>query len=139
TATAANDRAAGRRRALGACPHRARGRLARDARRRRLGARAAVPADAPAPARPGLLVARQRAAALRRARRRRLPARRREAARRGPRPMMPRAEMVHWWFAGGFLMLALLLFAELVVGPDVWALRPWRRYLWPGLTFLMGV
>jgi hypothetical protein len=53
--------------------------------------------------------------------------------------MMPRAEMVHWWFAGGFLMLGLLLLAHVVVGPDVWALRPWRRYLWPGLIFLMGV
>lgn len=52
---------------------------------------------------------------------------------------MPRAEMVHWWFAAGFLMLGLLTFAEVVVGPDVWAMRPWRRYLWPGLTFLMGV
>jgi hypothetical protein len=53
--------------------------------------------------------------------------------------MMPRAEMVHWWFAGGFLMLGLLLLAQVLVGPDVWALRPWRRYLWPGLIFLMGV
>ena len=52
---------------------------------------------------------------------------------------MPRAEMVHWWFAGGFLMLALLSFAQLIVGEEVWALRPWRRYLWPGLAFLMGV
>jgi hypothetical protein len=53
--------------------------------------------------------------------------------------MMPHAEMVHWWFAGGFLMLGLLSFAQLVVGAEVWVLRPWRRYLWPGLTFLMGV
>jgi hypothetical protein len=52
---------------------------------------------------------------------------------------MPHAEMVHWWFAGGFLMLGLLSFAQLVVGAEVWAMRPWRRYLWPGLTFLMGV
>jgi hypothetical protein len=52
---------------------------------------------------------------------------------------MPRAEFVHWWFAGGFLMLALLAAAEVVVGPDVWAMRPWRRYLWPGLMFLIGV
>jgi hypothetical protein len=52
---------------------------------------------------------------------------------------MPRAEFVHWWFAGGFLMLALLAVSEIVVGPDVWAMRPWRRYLWPGLMFLMGV
>jgi hypothetical protein len=52
---------------------------------------------------------------------------------------MPRAEMVHWWFASGFLMLALLSVARLVVGEAVWALRPWRRYLLPGLMFLMGV
>jgi len=47
--------------------------------------------------------------------------------------------MVHWWFAGGFLMLGLLGLAQAVVGEEVWGMRPWRRYLWPGLTFLMGV
>ena len=52
---------------------------------------------------------------------------------------MPRAEFVHWWFGAGFLMLGLLAAAEIVVGPDVWAMRTWRRYLWPGLMFLMGV
>ena len=52
---------------------------------------------------------------------------------------MPRAEMVHWWFATGFLMLGLLLLAEVVVGPEVWSRRAWRRYLWPGLAFLLGV
>ena len=52
---------------------------------------------------------------------------------------MPRAEMVHWWFAGGTLMLGLLSIAQLVAGPDVWAMRAWRRYLWPGLLFAMGV
>jgi hypothetical protein len=52
---------------------------------------------------------------------------------------MPRAEMVHWWFATGFLMLGLLLLAEVVVGPEVWNRRAWRRYLWPGLVFLLGV
>ena len=52
---------------------------------------------------------------------------------------MPRAEMVHWWFAVGFLLLTLLAVARLVVGEEVWALRPWRRYLLPGLMFLMGV
>jgi hypothetical protein len=52
---------------------------------------------------------------------------------------MPHAEMVHWWFATGFLILALLLVAEAVVGSEVWGLRPWRRYLWPGTCFLMGV
>jgi len=53
--------------------------------------------------------------------------------------MMPRAEMVHWWFAAGMLMLGLLSVAQLVVGSEVWAMRPWRRYLWPGLLFAMGV
>jgi len=52
---------------------------------------------------------------------------------------MPRAEMVHWWFASGFLMLGLLAVARLLVGEEVWAMRPWRRYLLPGLMFLMGV
>jgi hypothetical protein len=53
--------------------------------------------------------------------------------------VIPRAEMVHWWFATGFVILGLLMAAETVVGHDVWALRPWRRYLWPGTCFLMGV
>jgi hypothetical protein len=52
---------------------------------------------------------------------------------------MPPAEMVHWWFASGFLLLGLLLLGEAIVGPEVWAVRPWRRYLWPGLCFLLGV
>src|ERR1700686_799724 len=53
--------------------------------------------------------------------------------------LLPAAEMVHWWFATGFLLLGLLLLAEGVVGHEVWARRPWRLYLWPGLLFLMGV
>ena len=53
--------------------------------------------------------------------------------------IQPRAEFVHWWFATGFLVLGLLLYAEVVVGPEVWGRRPWRRYLWPGTCFLMGV
>lgn len=52
---------------------------------------------------------------------------------------MPHAEMVHWWFATGFLMLGLLLLAEVVVGPEVWNRRAWRRYLWPGLVFVLGL
>jgi len=51
----------------------------------------------------------------------------------------PQAEFVHWWFATGFLVLGLALYAEVVVGSEVWARRPWRRYLWPGMCFLMGV
>jgi len=53
--------------------------------------------------------------------------------------IQPDAEFVHWWFATGFLVLALLLYAEILVGPEVWARRPWRRYLWPGTLFLMGL
>jgi hypothetical protein len=53
--------------------------------------------------------------------------------------MIPPAEHVHWFFAAGFVLLALLVFAEAVVGPEVWARRPWRAYLWPSLTFAMGI
>ena len=53
--------------------------------------------------------------------------------------MMPRAEMVHWWFATGLVLLALLTVSEALVGHEVWSRRPWRRYLWPGLMFAMGV
>jgi hypothetical protein len=53
--------------------------------------------------------------------------------------VIPPSEHVHWWFATGFLMLGLLLLAEVVVGSEVWGLRPWRRYLWPGLLFFLGV
>jgi hypothetical protein len=53
--------------------------------------------------------------------------------------IQPRAEFVHWWFATGFLVLGLVLYAEVIVGPDVWARRPWRRYVWPATCFLMGV
>ena len=53
--------------------------------------------------------------------------------------MLPRAEMVHWLFATGFLLLGLFRLAELAVGSEVWNARPWRRYLWPSLVFAMGV
>ena len=53
--------------------------------------------------------------------------------------LMPPAELVHWWFATGFLVLALLLVAELLVGPETWGRRAWRRSLWPGLMFGLGV
>jgi hypothetical protein len=53
--------------------------------------------------------------------------------------VMPPAEMVHWWFAAGFLVLGLALLAEAIVGREAWARRPWRLYLWPGTCFLMGV
>jgi len=53
--------------------------------------------------------------------------------------MQPRSEMVHWFFATGFLVIALFLLAEVIVGTEVWRRRPWRAYLWPGLAFGMGV
>jgi len=53
--------------------------------------------------------------------------------------MTPRAEIVHWLFATGFLLLGLLLLAEAIVGRDVWRLRPWRTYLRPSLAFGLGV
>jgi hypothetical protein len=53
--------------------------------------------------------------------------------------IQPPAEMVHWMFAVGFLLLALLLAAEGVVGEEVWRMRKWRAYLWPGLLFFLGV
>jgi hypothetical protein len=51
----------------------------------------------------------------------------------------PPAEHVHWLFATGFLLLGLCLLAESVVGTEVWRMRAWRAYLWPGLAFALGV
>ena len=53
--------------------------------------------------------------------------------------MEPHAEMVHWFFAAGILFVAACLLAEAIVGREVWQMRPWRKYLWPGTAFLMGV
>jgi hypothetical protein len=53
--------------------------------------------------------------------------------------MTPRAEIVHWLFATGFLLLGLILLAEAIVGQEVWRKRPWRMYLWPSLAFAIGV
>ncbi len=53
--------------------------------------------------------------------------------------MAPRAELVHWAFAAGFLLLGLILLAESIVGPEVFARRRWRAYLWPSLAFTTGV
>jgi hypothetical protein len=47
--------------------------------------------------------------------------------------------MVHWMFASGFLFLGLVLLAEAIVGPEVWARRRWRLYLWPSIVFAFGV
>jgi hypothetical protein len=53
--------------------------------------------------------------------------------------VQPPAEHVHWLFATGILLLGLCLFAEAVVGSEVWRRRAWRAYLWPGLAFTLGV
>lgn len=53
--------------------------------------------------------------------------------------MQPPAEHVHWLFATGILFLGLLLFAEAIVGREVWRRRRWRAYLWPSLLFGLGV
>jgi hypothetical protein len=52
---------------------------------------------------------------------------------------MPHAEQVHWLFGGGFVVLGLCVLAEAIVGPEVWARRAWRTYLWPSIAFGMGV
>ena len=53
--------------------------------------------------------------------------------------MQPRAEMVHWLFGAGILFVGLCLLCEAIVGTEVWRMRPWRAYLWPGLAFALGV
>jgi len=47
--------------------------------------------------------------------------------------------MVHWFFGVGILFVALCLLCEAIVGTEVWRMRPWRAYLWPGLAFGLGV
>jgi hypothetical protein len=53
--------------------------------------------------------------------------------------MQPPAQVVHWLFATGFLLLGLCLLAEAVVGQEVWRRRAWRAYLWPGIAFALGL
>jgi hypothetical protein len=53
--------------------------------------------------------------------------------------MQPPAEHVHWLFGTGFLVLGLCLLAEVIVGTEVWRMRTWRAYLWPGLAFAIGL
>ena len=52
--------------------------------------------------------------------------------------MTPKAELIHWAFGAGFLLLGLILLAETIVGSEVFAMRRWRLYLWPSLAFAMG-
>jgi len=53
--------------------------------------------------------------------------------------MLPKAEMVHWLFATGILFIGLCLLSEAIVGTEVWRRRPWRKYLWPGIAFTLGL
>jgi hypothetical protein len=53
--------------------------------------------------------------------------------------VIPPSEHVHWLFATGILLLGLTLLTESLVGPEVWARRPWRVYVWPGLLFALGL
>ena len=53
--------------------------------------------------------------------------------------MLPRAEIAHWLFAGGFLFFGLVLLAEAIVGPHVFRRRAWRACLWPSLALLAGM
>jgi len=53
--------------------------------------------------------------------------------------MAPQADMVHWAFAAGILLVGLCLLCEAIVGQEVWRMRKWRAYLWPGLAFGLGV
>ncbi|HJU48407.1 MAG TPA: hypothetical protein VJ689_09750 [Gaiellaceae bacterium] len=53
--------------------------------------------------------------------------------------MVPRAEIAHWAFGGLFLLLGLILLAEVIVGPEVFRRRRWRAYLWPLTILVAGV
>jgi hypothetical protein len=53
--------------------------------------------------------------------------------------VVPPAEHVHWMFATGVLLVGVCLLAQAIVGDEVWNRRPWRRYLWPGLIFGLGL
>lgn len=53
--------------------------------------------------------------------------------------MEPRAEIAHWWFASLFLLLGLILLAEVIVGTEVFRKRPWRGYAWPVIALVAGV
>lgn len=53
--------------------------------------------------------------------------------------MLPRAEIAHWAFGGLFLLLALILLAEVIAGPEIFRRRAWRAYLWPSTILTAGV
>ncbi len=126
----------------GYAPNRRAARPADRGRRPRLGGRAARTGSRLLhPFHQGFWWLADRAAAARRRGRDRLRARRRAAPdrRSGGEGCSRPAEMVHWLFATGLLLLGLCLLCEGIVGEEVWRMRPWRIYLWPGLVFVMGV
>jgi hypothetical protein len=53
--------------------------------------------------------------------------------------MVPRPEIAHWLAASVALLLALILLAEVIVGPEVFRRRRWRAYLWPAVALAAGV
>jgi hypothetical protein len=53
--------------------------------------------------------------------------------------VQPPAEMVHWLFAIGILFVGMCLLCEAIVGREVWQQRAWRKYLWPGVAFALGL
>jgi uncharacterized membrane protein SirB2 len=53
--------------------------------------------------------------------------------------MVPRPESAHWLAAAVALLLALLLVAELIVGPEVFRRRAWRAYLFPSVVVVSSV
>ena len=53
--------------------------------------------------------------------------------------MVPRAEIAHWLAASVVLLLGLILLAQVIVGPEVFAKRRWRADLWPFVALVGGV
>jgi hypothetical protein len=53
--------------------------------------------------------------------------------------MVPKAEIAHWLAASVALLLALILFSEVLVGSEVFNRRRWRAYLWGAVALVGGV
>lgn len=53
--------------------------------------------------------------------------------------MVPKAEIAHWLAASVALLLGLILLAQVIVGPEVFAVRRWRAYLWPFVALIGGI
>jgi hypothetical protein len=52
--------------------------------------------------------------------------------------VVPRAEIAHWFAGSVSLLLALILLSEVIVGQEVFRMRRWRAYLWPGVALVGG-